>query len=175
MPNRSRFPRTRGGARRSTSWSAGPRGVTGTISASEVSIFGTGTQATVDGLTLVRTRGEILLSLDSGTAIDDGYQFAFGLCIVTENAFNAGVASVPTPLTDIAWDGWLFHTQGNLKIASTTIENGLGTTNARIPIDSKAMRKFKNTDVMVGVLEVVETTTANMRAALESRLLLKLP
>ena len=44
----------------------------------------------------------------------------------------------------------------------------------RIPIDSKAMRKFESKEVMVGVIEVGEVSAATLRIFVNSRFLAKL-
>jgi len=95
--------------------------------------------------------------------------------VINENAFGVGVTAIPAPFVDLAWDGWLWHTQGNLRCVAAS---GIGDdimTSTRIVIDTKAMRKFKESDVLVGVIEFVEDATAVMSAYMESRLLVKLP
>ena len=172
---RSRFP-SHAGARRKTSWSGAPFGLF-SLAANGAAIAPTNTQALVPGLTLVRTRGELLVILESVGAINDGFRVAAGLCIVSENAFGVGVTAIPTPLTDIAWDGWLWYWAGSVFSDRTAAEAELAAdnmTSVRIPIDSKAMRKFKETDVLVGVVEVVETGTATLTAHMEGRILVKL-
>ena len=116
-----------------------------------------------------------MMQQDAATAVGDGFQVAVGICIVSENAFNAGVASVPAPFTDIGWDGWMWHWQGTLAASSTTIDNTLGVTAHREQIDSKAMRKIKLGDVQCAVIEMVENVTATMFAHIETRVLDKLP
>ena len=99
-----------GSPRRNVSWAGGPQGSFGAISATTVALMGNGTQALFDNLTIVRIRGELLLYITTaGGAADEGFRWSFGMCNVSENAFNAGVASVPAPFTDIAWDGWMVH------------------------------------------------------------------
>ena len=177
MPRSRSFRSTRAGstARRRVSWSLGPTGILSPAS-SVVSLFAGGGQATLDDLTIVRTRGELLLSLLTAAAPQQGFQWAFGMCIVSENAFNAGVASVPAPLADGSWDGWFVHHQGSLKSGTATPaqEASDGTVN-RLIIDSKAMRKLHQSDFVVGVLETVEAGTATMHAELHTRILSKLP
>ena len=161
--------------RRRVSWALGPNGILSPASTA-VSLFPVGSQAIVDDLTLVRTRGELLLILLTSSTAQGGFQFAFGLCNVTENAFSVGgVSAVPAPLDDIGWDGWFFHTQGALKSPSGTIADMGSDRTLRVPIDSKAMRKLHGTDIIIGVLQVVEVGVATMHAELRTRLLDKLP
>jgi len=170
----SRFPRT--GQRRSVSWVFGPTGSIGAATAS-TSVFSLGLQFLSEDLTVVRTRGELLLGLSTVTSALDGFgQVAFGMCIVNENASGIGVTAVPSPFDDIGWDGWLVYWTGALFGVSTTVDNAEGLANVRIPIDSKAMRKTHATDVMLGVIQFsTEIGAAVVTAKLNSRVLVKLP
>ena len=160
LRHRSRFPRT-GSGRRQTSWSIGgfESGITVTVAGSR--LISTNTQAIVDGLTLVRTHGEILAKLDTCQNAGDGFpRNAYGLCVVSENAAGVGVTAVPSPLTDIDWDGWIAHRMFSLRStaasgAAASALDGYGglATAIRMEIDSKAMRKYKLSDVLVSVFE----------------------
>ena len=163
------------GPRRASSWARGPFGILNNIATSEVNLFPTGFQVVDNGITLVRTRGELLVSLLTASATGDGFLVAAGLCVVSENAFNAGVASVPDPLADMDWEGWFWYKTTNLLAAAISpLGNELGATINRIEIDSKAMRKIKSTDVIVGVIGTTENATATMNSALDTRMLFKL-
>ncbi len=164
------------GLRRKSSWLEGPRGSILAIATSSVNLHLTGVQATLDGLTSVRLRGEYMAQLSSATAQGDGFRVVLGIGIASDNAFSVGgVNSLPDPIVDIAWDGWLYHVQFNLKASSTTITNEEGATMVRHVVDSKAMRKFKSSDVMFGVTSVQENVSAILDVHLETRLLVKLP
>ena len=168
---------TRGrSSRRKTSWSQGPRG-TLSISTNAQTIFASGAQANVPELTLVRVRGELWITLSTVDAALSGFpQVAVGICNVTENAFGAGATAIPAPITDINWDGWLWFWQGRFTSPSGTLTDADGATNARIVIDSKAMRKVHVTDTLVGVIQTTgEIGTATMVANMETRVLDKLP
>ena len=171
----SGFRRT-GGARRKTSWELGPFGSVG-FTAASTSLIPTSSQATLPGLTLIRTRGELNVALSTVTTALDGYsRIGAGIGIVSENAAGVGVSAVPSPLVDINWDGWLWYWTGSIFGVSTTVTNSEGPANVRIPIDSKAMRKWKETDVLVGVFEVdTEVGSAIGTAKLNTRVLVKLP
>ena len=179
MPLRRGRPiRTGSSVKRQTSWGPGPTGEVQMTGTSQ-SIFATAAQSNAAGLTLVRVRGELLVFMTSVTAALDSMNCAVGLCIVSDNAFDAGVASIPHPLTDIAWDGWLWYWTGFIEAVGEIVEanftGNLGATAARIPIDSKAMRKFKQTDNLVGVVETVESGTIAVQFRLNCRTLVKLP
>ena len=166
------------GARRRTSWSLGPFGTSAISISNGTALFPTGAVATQDGLTIVRSRGEVLLMLSATDQLLGGWgEISLGLCIVSENAFAVGITAVPHPSTDIAWDGWLWYWTGALR-SITTSAVLLGQdlpAQARIVVDSKAMRKIKATDVLVGVIEVgTEAGTATITAEMNTRILLKL-
>ncbi len=185
MPRSSRGSFRRGfpvSARRKTSWTVGPSGTIVGLAAAGSTLFTTGAQSTVDGLTMVRTRGELQAHLTDTTAAGDGFpRIACGLCVVAENAFDAGVASVPAPLTDISWDGWLWHRLfglvSNEAIGPSAISHAVNTdlSTFRTEIDSKAMRKLKGSDVVIAVFETgAEVGTAVMDVSINTRILSKL-
>ena len=179
MANLRRFrsPRTSSGVRRATAWSSGPRQIPVGLTAAGAQLWAVGSQSTLSGLTLIRVRGEFTAVLDVVTAIGDGFErIAVGMCIVSENAFDAGVTAVPSPITDIGWDGWLYHRLLGQFRGSSTTELGRSPMEAvRIEMDSKAMRKFKQTDVLIGVVELApETGAATLTFSATTRLLTKL-
>jgi len=178
LRQRSRFPVR--SSRRKTGWSAGP-GQLGlsSLTANGSVMWSTGAVIGLDGLTLVRTRGSVGLWLEVVGTIGDGFtRVGLGICIVSGDAFGIGVTAVPTPLTDIAWDGWLWH-----KIVSpmfgfsvTEGENTGPISQVRVDIDSKAMRKQKETDVQIGVIEALgEVGTATLSFVADTRVLDKIP
>ena len=178
MSNGTRFRPTRlRSPRRKTSWEEGPGGTAMSSSAtSEVKIMGAGAQAVVDGLTIVRTRGLLSFSLGLATAAQDGFLGAFGLCIVNENAGGIGVTAVPTPITDLGWDGWFYHTFFDIRSGVVSSSSNPGPKDQhQIQVDSKAMRKIDLGDIIFAVIEVVETGTATMDMSFNSRILLKIP
>ena len=162
--------------RRKTTWAGGPEGPLGLISSTGGVAFPTGVAISGDGLTLVRVRGEVLLSLASAT-LAGGFTYAVGMCMVTDAQFSVGISAFEHPLTGDAWDGWFYHTTGQLIATTSATPAEWKTDNvvARIPIDSKAMRKMKDTDVMVAVFEGAESGTATMRGFIRTRLLFKIP
>jgi len=172
--------------RRKTSWSTGPKtgvdGSTQVITASGSTLATTTAVAALDGITLVRTRGSMLLALRSADAAGSGFTGAFGIAKVTSAAAVAGVASIPTPITEEDWDGWLYHQYFSLiavaQIAAVAAaaEDFAEVVCAalRIDVDSKAMRKFQVEETLVAVLEVSEVGTAVMAWQFNSRTLSKL-
>ena len=160
--------------RRKTSWAVGPSGIV-SLTASSVAIFPNGAQVLFDGDTEVRLRGELILGLALATSAFDGFSGAVGICYVSENAFNAGVASIPTPITDIAWDGWTWFQMFHLKNMSAGLDEDALLAQVRIVVDSKAMRKLRATDIQVAVIEATEVGASQLHAEISTRSLLKLP
>jgi len=182
FPLRSRSP-----TRRKTSWTVGPQsGVDGasiSITASAAVLMGVGSAATEDGLTIVRTRGELLFFLTASTTGGGGFFGAFGIGIANTPAFTAGVASLPTPITEDDWDGWLYHrflTVGSGGAIDAGVSADVDMVNAsaasvRVEIDSKAMRKINLNETLFAALEVTEVGTATARIFVNSRILVKIP
>jgi len=98
--------------------------------------------------TLVRVRGTYGYS---ETALDGSAVLTLGIMVVNEPALTAGVASVPQPQNDIGSD-WLWWDSVPLLNVATAGEDPL-RTGVRT-IDSKAMRKIKNNQVLVLMTQV---------------------
>ena len=181
----SKFPRT--SVRHRSSWEVGPETSGGggqqSLSSSIAQIAGTAVQATVDGQTLIRTRGELVVYVTAVTNSGEGFFGAFGIAKATSAAVLAGVASVPTPATEDAWDGWLYHryltivSGGPIAAATAAQEQNQGNANLssmRLEVDSKAMRKIDVNEAFYAVLEVTELGTATLVWHFNSRMLFKL-
>ena len=184
---RSGFRTTRP-QRRKTSWNVGPEtGVNGArqaITSSVAVIAQTSVDVVAEGITLVRTRGEVNLMLEIAAADHDGFHGAMGIAVATKAAITAGASAVPTPLTEESWDGWLWHRYFSLfaggTIAAATATQQADQVNAtcaalRVEIDSRAMRKLSVDMTLYAAVEVVELGSAEMSWALNSRMLVKLP
>ena len=166
------------GSRRKTSWGVGPQEVDGSASASAADLWSSGViLATEDEVTIVRIRGVIRAILGAAGAIGDGFFGAFGIGIATTAAFTAGVTSVPTPLTEEDWDGWMWHSYFDIRSVTATIADGVNAAAAsvNVEIDSKAMRKFTGDMTLYGCTEVVESGTATIETQGQTRILVKLP
>ena len=163
-------------ARRKTAWGVGPRGRTAGITAAGNTLFATAAAVVLEAITLVRTRGELTVVGTVATALDDGFaEVAAGICIVTENAIGIGVTAVPDPIADRTWDGWLWYWNGGMIADSTAVSVGNGG-NKVITIDSKAMRKLRSTDRLIGLVATGSLNgAATIVATLNTRMLFKLP
>ena len=183
MPNfssgRSRStPRFSRGPRRKTSWIIGPNQAKTSKSASGSSIWSTGVATGQDGNTIVRIRGQIAGVLSLVTTVGDAFDnSAFGIGLVTEEAFAAGAASMPSPLVDDDWDGWMWHQYLGPLIGLSTTELGVTPSESfRFNIDSKSMRKFDEGWTVFGAIELgTETGAATLTWGGRTRMLIKLP
>jgi len=172
--------------RRKSAWGVGPNtgtdGTEQTISAAGVFSATAGALVLADGATLVRTRGELVLNLLSTTSAGDGFIGAFGIGVATSQAFGAGAASMPAPVTEDDWDGWLYHrffsiTAGGILdtgVASARLQVMAAGASLRVEVDSKAMRKTPQNMTIFAAIEVVEAGAATMAWFFNSRLLFKL-
>jgi len=180
----SRFPRT--GARHRSSWGVGPATTAGGAGQSLVSstadLGGTAVSVGLDNLTLIRTRGEFVAFLKTSASDANGFHGAFGIAKATSAAILAGVASVPTPITEQDWEGWLYHRyfsifSGGPIAAATAAQEALQVNNVcaalRIEVDSKAMRKSDIDEGFYCAVEIVEVGTATMSWTFNSRMLFK--
>ncbi len=179
---RGSFPVRARSTRRQTEWSLGPGDTSLTsISASSSVFMGAAIQALVPGLTVIRIRGELLLYLTLGTSAGDGYVGAFGIGIASLAAVTAGIASVPTPITEAGADSWLYHrffrlSSPGVSTAAALNVNAFGVAAGamRVEVDSKAMRKFPQDLAIYAAIEVVEGGVATMDGFFNSRSLSKL-
>ena len=147
MPNqRARFPV----ARRIPEW-------TQFFVRSEVQALGTG-QSLGDTFigavaqtrtTIVRVRGRGVVHMVSGSA-SDSQLAACGLIIVSNDAFFAGAASLPSPLEN-ADSPWLWHgvfTLGPAIGVEVAGDQANGIVTVSFEIDSKAQRKIGPNEVL---------------------------
>ncbi len=136
------------GAKRLTTWS-GPadQGYVAVASAGATLIA---SSTFAQPATVVRVRGQV--SLQVATAADLSIVGAFGMGVVSQEAFNAGVASIPEPFSDGDWGGWFVW-----RSFSYRWEFSDASGNVAMPwnfeIDSKAMRKIEANEVIVFVAE----------------------
>ena len=171
--------------RRKTSWAVGPGqvGFQAQITASSSVIVASSLSIGEDGVTLARLRGQLLLYLSSATAGANGFTGAFGIGTGSLASVIAGAASVPGPITEQSWDGWLYWHVVHMVTASP-LDGGAAsdrdqlngfTAVQRLEVDSKAMRKLEFEMSVFAVLEVVEIGTATLNWAFDSRALFMLP
>ena len=103
MARRNAFPaRSRASSGVSRDWGAGPGGTAPLAVTNDVSaILGAGVQTTGGELTLLRTRGILDLFITGAPNADgDGYFGAVGIAVASDQAFTAGIASLPSLLSE---------------------------------------------------------------------------
>ena len=173
---RSRGYRSRSTSRRSVTWGLGATAADENVSATGKTIWTQGAVSGVSETMIVRTRGYWEGVLKAATAAGDGFIIGLGLAVVTSEAFAVGVTVVPGPLTDNDWDGWFWHHVTGLRASTATIADGVNAVGAfvRVDIDSKAMRKIDVGEVVMGIVEVIESGTATMEFNADTRQLIKL-
>ncbi len=166
-----------GSQRRKTGWSAGPANAQDSETSAGTVIWSTGQAAQGDGLTIVRLHGELTMFIEAATTAQDGFRsIAHGICIVSQNAAGVGVTAVPAPIDDLAWDGWLWHSLTEQVRGFLTTEEGSPLSVVRLKIDSKAMRKVRSLDTIVGVSQFgTEVGAATLTWSARTRMLFKIP
>ena len=108
----------------------------------------------------------------------DGWIGAFGICIVSDEAFAVGSTAIPGPVSEADWDGWFVHqffsarTMNVRAAANNEIQDNWGVFNKEI--DSKAMRKFSQGNTMVAMIEATEIGAGSLVFNWDSRILVKL-
>ncbi len=160
-----------------TAWGLGPQEVDGGTSASGGAIWSAGVTPGASGLTLVRIRGFIRVILTAAAAAGDGFFGAFGIGLVTDEAFAAGVTAVPLPLSDDGAELWMVHQYFDIRSVTATLSDGVNgfSVSKTFEIDSKAMRKEPVGMTLYGATEVTESGTAVIEVQAHTRTLVKLP
>ena len=175
MAQRRGFPGR--GRKRTMTWGLGPDIADGSASANGTQLWTSSVVLVAEAeVTLVRMRGFFHVTLNTADAIGAGFFGAVGLGLVTTRAVVAGAGSIPRPIQEADWDGWIYHRYWDVRAITATIADGVNAASASIgfEIDSKAMRKWSANESLVGVFEVIESANATCELQAETRLLLKL-
>ena len=126
-----------------------PGVATGTISGASI--------AFLEPATVLRCRGEVLVAMDETMQVGDKALIAFGLAIVSTDAFTLGATALPDPAGDANFP-WLWWHQTLMASNLAVGLNNQGSSVARIVIDTKAMRKVKPLESLAMVFQVVAGT-----------------
>ncbi len=106
--------------------------------------------------TIVRTRGNVSIKTNVATALT--FVGAFGVGVVSNDAFAAGVASIPGPFSDADWHGWFVWR----SFSYSQIESGTGANvwqnHLNVEVDSKAMRRVSTNETVVLIAESQDDT-----------------
>ena len=169
MP-RPRF-KARGGPKRQTTW-VGPadQGYIAVATTAKVLVGSFDPEGS--GLpkpTVIRTRGELSVIPNPLTATAEVVG-AWGLAIVSDQAFAIGITAVPGPFDEADWDGWFAwgSFSFNWAVADATGRQHAAVT---IVVDSKGMRKVTTNETIV---LVAQSQTGAFQISMPVRLLLKL-
>ncbi len=112
-------------------------------------------------LTLMRMRGAYVVSID-GPADGDKCNVGLGIIVASDEAVAAGVASIPSPVSDAA-DSWIWHQFVPLQAQAGTgvgaSLNAMSVVSCGV-IDSKAMRRLRIGDNLVLVMETISLAGA---------------
>ena len=133
-----------------------------TSAAAFVKALGTGGISTLQSSTVVRSRGhfcsKLVAGAPSGNSIIRG---AFGIIIVSADAFAVGITAIPGPLSDSDND-WYVWAPFCHNVQSADDEAIAIQANVSLPFDSRGMRKVKVGDVSAVVVEYLSDTTGSV-------------
>ncbi len=111
--------------------------------------------------TIVRVRGILAARSDQNIAAEQ-ILGAYGICVVNGEAFDAGVASIPTPWSESFDDRWLYHRYWYAVVEENPTTSDFQYNSFVEEIDGKAMRKVDLGDVVVAVWENASTLGARI-------------
>ena len=168
MPRRNRgFSH---GARRTTSWIGPAEQGYVSVATTGATLVASLSSSNLDTGTIIRTRGQVSVGPQDVTA-DLAIVGAFGIGMVSTQAFGIGITAIPHPFRDADWDGWMvwrsFSYQFEFQDAT-----GVNFPAWDFEVDSKAMRKLEGDYTMV---LVAESFTGAFVLSAPLRHLLKLP
>ena len=163
--SRQRFNRG-GGSRPNRGWSVSMASTYSTLAvSSKVFIIGF-VPATAIDLTVLCTVGVLSISSDQAAAEEEQVG-AFGMILVSDTAFGAGAASIPSPVADADNDGWFvfqaFNQKGNTAITSPSSKEYM--------FDSKAKRIISSEGVTIAVMIANASASHVVTFALSLRIL----
>ena len=166
MANRHRGFPSRGGAKRLTQW-VGPadQGFLAVAAGAKtiVASFSPG-----ESLTVVRIRGQA--SIRAVATVDLDVVGAVGIGIVSDEAFAAGIVSIPGPFDSADWGGWMLWRAFSFRVEFTDA-TGFAFVPWYFEIDSKAMRKMAPNETLV---IMAESQQGAYQVSMPTRTLIKL-
>ena len=149
--------------KRSTVWEGGSFNISVVTSGSSfISLVSEAILEQIVNPTIVRIRGEVLVTLLSSAAVPSSTFVFLGIKLASQAAFGASAVEVPG--TDIGSDWIWWKTVALVLLTGGTVAspNGDGrNSNVRFEIDSKAMRKVRSNEQLVLVAQNIasESTT----------------
>ncbi len=108
--------------------------------------------------TILRMRGGVQASFDESVQAGDRATLAFGLAVVSTDAFSAGAVPDPASEPEYPWLWW-----GVIELECTIVTANWtafpwGSGAMRLPVDSKAMRKIKPGESLTWVAQAAVMT-----------------
>ncbi len=122
-------------------------------------------------VTITRTVGSIKFGLASNAG-DADLIGAMGICVVSDLALAAGAASIPGPITDAAWDGWLMHVFFSFQLEFND-STGVFIKSQRVDFDSRGMRKVPDPAYSLAIM-VENGGSTSIEVLPQFRMLVKL-
>ena len=119
--------------------------------------------------TIVRTRGAVDHA-PTVVSADVNYIGAFGMAVVSDQAFGIGITAIPGPFSNADWDGWFVWRSFSYSYAFDSAISARSVQET-MEIDSKAMRKVSVNETIV---LVVESQSGAFSISVPVRMLLKL-
>jgi len=148
----NRRPLITKGKKRISSWTATvPQTGYSTLGGASVVIDSSFTTGINAPETVVRIRGAFNVLSDQVAAGEQPFG-AVGICVVSDQAFAAGVASVPTPMAEADSDLWFLHQFWSCPF-SLAGASGISNVSEEYVLDSKAMRKVTPDATLIVVVE----------------------
>jgi len=112
-------------------------------------------------ITVLRSRGYVQAAFDETVQAGDTMLLTFGLGIVSTDAANLGATALPDPGSDVAYP-WLWWGEMFLEAFAADVAtlHAWGSTNQRLEVDTKAMRRARLDQSLIWVIEAAQVTGA---------------
>ncbi len=109
--------------------------------------------------TILRIRGQVMLSFDETKQAGDRMRVAVALGVISSDAFALGTTAVPDPAAEADYP-WLYWSEHFLESFVAAGEESEGSTVHRFMIDSKAMRKMKPGQSLAWIFQLASAAGA---------------
>ena len=148
MTNRPRGRHIVRSYRRPVFWGRSPNDSAATALAANTAVLDSSAIPLVEGETIVRVRGQIIVGTDQVAAAEE-WAGAVGMCVVTDQALAVGIGSIPTPYSDQDSDLFFMHQFFGGRLMAAADDQIM----TRFEFDSKAMRKLPSGSSLAVVVE----------------------
>jgi len=123
----------------------------------------------VRAATILRCRGFVQANFDETQQVGDRMILTWGLGIVSTDASIAGSASMPDPAGEAEYP-WMWWNTLVLRSNLAAGINSWGSSNQRLDIDTKAMRRVKPGQSLVMVIEASGASGAPVTEVITSQI-----